>query len=135
MFLSLHFIHVSFLHSYVGIIITNIICGLAQTVLLKHCVSNGFHCIACHCIACHCIACHCIACHCIACHCIACHCIACHVIACHVIACHVMSCHVTSCHCMSLHCMSDACHALHLAFTCNKPYTEFMQSLDHFEID
>ena len=28
-----------------------------------------------------------------------------------------------------------ACHALHLAFICNKPYTVFAQSLDHFEID
>ena len=53
----------------------------------------------------------------------------------HCMSLHCMSLHCMSLHCMSLHCMSDACHALHLAFTCNKPYTVFAQSLDHFEID
>ena len=119
-------------------------------------MSDACHCIACqihvmHCIACHCIACHDIACHCIAgqmhvmddiaCQmhctsCIACHCIALHVMTLHCMSCialHVMhcmsciACHCIALHVMTLHCMSDACHALHLTFTCNKPYTVFAQ--------
>ena len=58
-----------------------------------------------------------------------------HVIELHAIALHVIALHVIAWHDMAFHCMSDTCHALHLAFTCNKPYTVFAKSLDNFELD
>ena len=81
----------------------------------------------CHCIACHSIAWHVMSLHSMLfiawqCHCIACHCIACYLLHGNVIAFHVIALHVIALHCMWLHCMSDSSHALHLAFTCNKPY-------------